>query len=363
MTRKPYLKNINGLRFLAASYVIGFHYFNLPDSRLLSRIFSHGHISVPFFFLLSGFVLFYTYDEYDFQALKNIKKYLINRYIRLAPIYYFAMFLAVPLIYHKQKTNGFLPVWENVVYIATHLSFAQSMVPFSKLIAYWNIHSWSLGVEMVLYITSPFIIRWIQEVHTKKLIPLLLGFTTLNGIIFALSIHPSKPLGDLSFFFAPLYLPTFFSGVTLAKYYLFKKNIVERNSIFLFPITSLILMASFIADFSDSFYSAFNPFFHIGFSILILSACNENTFNRWLGTGLMVLLGDASYAMYILQAPIKTAVQQFLSKILGFSSSEGFLYCIFVFTGITFFSVIVSKYFDPHWRKKLKVFFIKPKSC
>src|ERR1700722_10835471 len=61
---KPSLDALTGLRFLAAMGVVFFH-FSLPilkgRSEILSNLAGAGYIAVDLFYLLSGFILTYSY--------------------------------------------------------------------------------------------------------------------------------------------------------------------------------------------------------------------------------------------------------------------------------------------------------------
>lgn len=353
MHERPYLKNLNGLRFIAASYTIFFHYFSIPGADFLNNFFMHGHISVPFFFLLSGFVLSYSYQEYSFNQLGNIKKYLLSRFIRLAPIYYIAMILALPLLVYNQRTEVF-SITTNIFYSLMHLSLLQALLPLKDLLNFWNIHSWSLSVEMFLYICSPILILKVSTFNIKKIIFTLVLLLTINcftylyfaGFIF-------RPI-LISNYFAPLYFATFANGVVIARLYVLKKDFFDRNSSYFFILSSLFLVASFFSDLNKNFYSPFNPFFHIGFSVLILSSSSQNKFNNFLGNRFFFFLGEASYAMYILQAPVKFYTQQFLSKVVGFMAYNGIIFSIIIFSSILICSILISTYIDPPARKYLK---------
>lgn len=354
MQKTPFITNFNGLRFLAASYVIGFHYFSFPENKRLSTFFSHGHISVPFFFLLSGFVLFYSYNSYSFDKAKDIIKYIKNRFIRLAPIYYMAMSLSLVLLIRNQLTNEPLTILDNIFKSFVHLTFLQAIIPFKEVINYWNIHSWSLSVEMFLYICSPFIIKRLQRLATDKSILIFILMTILNSFFFFLKIDSDINLFGLSTLFAPLYLPTFISGALLAKIFLTHKELISKYTSELFIASSLLLLSSFVFDLSADFYSSFNPFYHLSFSALLLGSTIETFPNKWLSLKPIFILGEASYAMYIFQAPIKFATQQLLSKVINYKVYEGYIFGITIFTSITLFSLVISLYIDPPLRKKLK---------
>ena len=353
MYERPYLKNLNGLRFIAASYTIFFHYFSIPGADFLNNFFMHGHISVPFFFLLSGFVLSYSYQDYPFEKVGNIKRYITNRFIRLAPIYYIAMMLALPLLIYNQRTEE-LSLVKNVFYSFMHLSFAHSIIPIKELMNFWNIHSWSLSVEMFLYFCSPILILKVSSFNFKHILYSLALLLIINSIIFFyFSGYFTKSIA-ISNHFAPLYFATFFNGIVLARLFLLKKSFFDRFSSLSFLISSVLLIVSFFANLNKEFYSAFNPFFHISFSLLILSSSTENNFNRFLGNKTFFFLGEASYAMYILQAPVKFYTQQFLSKVVGYMKFDGFLFNLTIYSAILIGAIILSTYIDPPARKYLK---------
>jgi len=354
MNRLPFLTNLNGLRFLAASYVIGFHYFSFPGLNTLNLFFGRGHIAVPFFFLLSGFILFYNYQNTNFKIFNYFK----SRFIRLAPIYYLAMVAAIPLLYKNIQRSDFT-VFESVYYFFSHLTLTQALFINKDLLSFWNIHSWSLSVEMFLYICSPFAIIKTRKLNLQTSIVTLAFLVTLNSLIYLSSFFSSLTHIFLQTHFAPLYLFTFVSGCLLARIYMLTFKKVERFSKVLFLSSLIILSLSFSIELPKSFYSTFNPFYQLFFCFLILGSCHKHTLNKWLGIPFLIILGDASYAMYIFQAPVKLLVQQILYKILDYPVNTGFIYSLTVYVSIIIVSVVVSRSLDPILRKKLRRHFLK----
>ncbi|MCF0177751.1 MAG: acyltransferase, partial [Bacteroidales bacterium] len=60
---KPRYEILDGLRGVGAMIVIIFHLFETYSSQIGTQIINHGHLAVDFFFVLSGFVIGYAYDE------------------------------------------------------------------------------------------------------------------------------------------------------------------------------------------------------------------------------------------------------------------------------------------------------------
>ena len=60
---KPRYEILDGLRGVAALLVVAFHLFETYSSGPAHQIINHGYLAVDFFFVLSGFVIGYAYDD------------------------------------------------------------------------------------------------------------------------------------------------------------------------------------------------------------------------------------------------------------------------------------------------------------
>ncbi|MBO7194835.1 MAG: acyltransferase, partial [Alistipes sp.] len=89
---KPHYELLDGLRGVAALMVLVYHIFegfafagatNGVGDGLITT-FNHGHIAVDFFFILSGFVISYAYDD-RWQNM-SIGGFFKRRLIRLHPM-------------------------------------------------------------------------------------------------------------------------------------------------------------------------------------------------------------------------------------------------------------------------------------
>ena len=78
---KPHYKILDGLRGVAALMVLVFHVFDACQANILP----HGYLAVDFFFVLSGFVIGYSYDDRWERGL-TVGGFLRRRLIRLHPM-------------------------------------------------------------------------------------------------------------------------------------------------------------------------------------------------------------------------------------------------------------------------------------
>jgi peptidoglycan/LPS O-acetylase OafA/YrhL len=75
---------LDGLRGVAAVTVVCFHLFEAYATSHLDQEINHGYLAVDFFFILSGFVVGYAYD--DRWKIMTVKSFIKRRFIRLHPM-------------------------------------------------------------------------------------------------------------------------------------------------------------------------------------------------------------------------------------------------------------------------------------
>ena len=81
---KPHYAILDGLRGVAAIMVIFYHVFEAFATSPFDQRFNHGYLAVDFFFILSGFVIGYAYD--DRWKKMTVKDFFKRRLIRLHPM-------------------------------------------------------------------------------------------------------------------------------------------------------------------------------------------------------------------------------------------------------------------------------------
>ncbi len=82
---KPHYELLDGLRGAAALLVMWYHVFEGFAASPMDQKFNHGYLAVDFFFILSGFVVGYAYDDRWGRSL-TAKGFIKRRLIRLHPM-------------------------------------------------------------------------------------------------------------------------------------------------------------------------------------------------------------------------------------------------------------------------------------
>lgn len=84
LSSKPRFEILDGLRGVAAMIVVAFHLFETYSAGPKYQILNHGYLAVDFFFVLSGFVIGYAYD--DRWGRMTTWDFFKRRLIRLQPM-------------------------------------------------------------------------------------------------------------------------------------------------------------------------------------------------------------------------------------------------------------------------------------
>ncbi len=147
---------LDGLRGVAALFVVAFHLFEAyAGNNPQKQIINHGYLAVDFFFLLSGFVVAYAYDNrWDRMSVSGFFK---RRLIRLQPMVVMGSVIGAALFVFQDFS--IFPKYDNAsflhVVIVMALGFVMIPLPKSADVRGWdeiyplNGPAWSLFYEYV----------------------------------------------------------------------------------------------------------------------------------------------------------------------------------------------------------------------
>lgn len=96
---KPHYPILDGLRGVAAITVVCFHLFEAFATSHIDQRINHGYLAVDFFFILSGFVVGYAYDER--WKTMTISEFIKRRFIRLHPMVVMGALIGAGLFYFQ----------------------------------------------------------------------------------------------------------------------------------------------------------------------------------------------------------------------------------------------------------------------
>src|SRR5947208_11017828 len=114
---KSHYEILDGLRGVASIMVVIFHVFETYSGDRFHQIINHGYLAVDFFFLLSGFVVAYAYD--DRWGKMSQWDFYKRRLIRLQPMVIMGNIIGAALFYLQYCPMFSLlsgtPVWKMLI--------------------------------------------------------------------------------------------------------------------------------------------------------------------------------------------------------------------------------------------------------
>jgi len=273
---------------------------------LYKKVFYEGYLGVTFFFILSGFVLTYGYNEQFISHSIKKRKFYISRFIRIYPLHILTLLIALPL------WNSFFVEhpWKALNFLICNLFLVQSFIPAQQCYYFLNEPSWALSNEIFFYICCPFIIPRIAQISIRGMfgIILLLALCITFLVVYNKYIPPSDKLW--LFYINPfLRIYDFILGIVLAFFFIKTKNIftIIDNRFFTFlEIFSVILLIVFVAGnphIAD--IARYDLYYTIPISFIILVfAFERGFFSKALSCPGLVMLGRLSFAFYMLHLSV-----------------------------------------------------------
>ena len=165
LATKPRYEVLDGLRGVAAMMVVAFH-ISTPYTKGFNLIINHGYLAVDFFFVLSGFVVGYAYDDrWDKMTTWSFFK---RRLIRLHPMLVAGTLIGAIFFYFQGDNPAHpglnaTPAW--LVVVIALLCMAMIPIPRSFDIRGWGEMNpldgpqWSLFWEYLANIAYALFIR------------------------------------------------------------------------------------------------------------------------------------------------------------------------------------------------------------
>lgn len=327
---------IDGLRGIAAVGVVATHFWRItPSGSGVSFLFegraNYGPLGVQIFFCITGFLFFgqmiHRRGEFSWDVFYR------SRVRRIVPGYlvFYVLGVMAVIIYGDvgkasfgQLANivdmafmGFAGKGEGKVFAAVHLDLIFGVI-------------WTLKYEILFYTSFPFVVYFIARVGVGA------GF----AIIFAIVMYELARTGET--FFG--YFLT--GGVAYLLARKFSPPIAVRLVFGFF-----ILFLVFYLIYSSYPSYGWERFLLASLLFLLIALCKP----KILSSRPLRLLGDISYSMYLLHAPILIVNRVFFRDVVSVGHYGGGVFILVTFVGVmTVFvlSLIQYKYIElPFIRK------------
>ena len=293
------LPGIHALRAVAALTILLFHlrYIAdiLPPSTLQSTIGGHFFTGVILFFVLSAFSLAFSTIP-TMSRERWVRDYLIRRFFRIAPLFYFMMPLYVWLIHSRGWAQPDLQTW------IMNISFLFNLVPGKHEGIVWA--SWTIGVEVLFYVIFPVFLL----ISNRRL---ALALVLIGGIAISISarslIDKAGLAGDYGKYAFISSLGVFLTGfVSFKLYHLARKQIAVGawQPQFVKGACALVCALCLIANFAPFGFnpgSPGRPDLMVWSILFAATAIWQALFpSPWFANRPLQWIGERSYGIYLM---------------------------------------------------------------
>ena len=297
----PRLDSLTGLRFFAAFLVVMHHFTNFAQLPLIWHWAGFGTTGVSFFFVLSGFVLTWSFVPGD-----TAPRFYWRRFARVWPLHLVTTLLAVPVFYMWRD----VPMdWTGVI---LSVFLLHAWVPAVSTYFAGNPASWSLSCELFFYAIHPFLVRKTLAAGIALLAAATAIVLVALYVVADLAIDWPARIAGWLLYVSPIFrVGEFLVGMALA-------SAIRRGVRFpIGIIPSVLLLGAWFtlyytiaprldATLQVAIADLSYPAMAVLYGLLIAAAAQRDLARRpsLLRSKPMVLLGQWSYALYLIHATI-----------------------------------------------------------
>ncbi|GAB7030132.1 acyltransferase [Streptomyces sp. NPDC021749] len=326
MPLPKHLPSLGGMRAIAALVVFCSHIASQPffrnaeiNSTAQVPLDALGPLAVSFFFMLSGFVLTWAGMPDPSKAA-----FWRRRCVRAYSLHLPVLLLTLAIVLWLKEPNMGGSVWDGFV---SNLLLVQSWFPDYHQYGSMNPVAWSLSCEMLFYAAFPFLFAFFSKMRAERLWSWVLGISVVVAAVPALALllpsdsalpwDPKMP--ELQYWFIymlpPVRLLEFALGVLMAQ--------IVRRGRWAGPtpgVCALLFAGAFALSFALPSYlarvTATVPL--IALLLGSLAVGDIRGTRSWLGTRTMVLLGELTFAFYVIHYLVIQYGHRFLGGELGY---------------------------------------------
>ena len=302
------LKPLTALRFLAAMWVVCFHFWdNLGSAK--PAFVAKGYLGVELFFVLSGFILSHVYLERFRDGAFSFRDFLWARLARIYPLH-IAIVAGLAVLILGLSVAGIsagdkLIVWSSLPAQLT-LTQAWGLAPQGG----WNHPSWSISAEWFAYLTFPAFAFVAARLWGRPRLAIVLAAVVLVVLYVGFNAIAGFPLTRATILWGALRIvPCFALGCAI--WLAWRSDVVATRfqALGLSGLALAVLVAATSFGLPD-----FVSVLACAGLILGLGAAAKAG-SKLLSSPVLVYLGEVSFAVYMVCIPWQLIYSEGLQKV------------------------------------------------
>jgi peptidoglycan/LPS O-acetylase OafA/YrhL len=292
------IRSLTGIRGIAATWVVLYHVHERDEIRgVLKTLLTHGYLAVDLFFLLSGFVMAFSYGRLATAGwtVDSYRTFLTRRFGRVYPLY-FVMTCAIALTIVVGWSKS-LPLQNFGAVFLANVALVQAWFSLPSI----NAPAWSISTELAAYLLFPLLSAW--TLTTRRPVLILAVALACSAALALLQFAPQPPsdsyrMGPLDLYggwMAVLRCLTEFT-IGLATYRLTQFGEVARwagRPLVAYTVTAVLLALLCMPGMDVPAVLVMSP-------LLLVLASGRDRVSQLMGSRIVFFMGEISYSMYLL---------------------------------------------------------------
>ena len=330
---KQILPILDLFRLFAALLVVLVHYEIIFGQFVVYG--SLGTTALSWFFILSGFIITYSYP--DFDSFSDLKRFYVHRFIRIYPAYFLAVLVSAIFVsggvtalgdqFFEQVRRPFeisydLPQVKDSEFWAIsalrHLTFTQSLSSVETLKLVFNGPLWSLVLEVYFYLAFPLLLILLKPMKSLSRIAIALIFGYVLQFLLIQYFLPDVESFNVMNLNVPIYTNPairgleFVFGMLLYKAFALLPSITREEKHTSTPLFMAIFGYLVINAVGENFipyqYSMFFSAVPV-VALLVFILARTHWYPVGMGNKLCLWAGGISYVLYCFHWPLMEMIR------------------------------------------------------
>ena len=330
---KQILPILDLFRLFAALLVVLVHYEIIFGQFVVYG--SLGTTALSWFFILSGFIITYSYP--DFDSFCDLKRFYVHRFIRIYPVYFLAVLVSAIFVsggvtalgdqFFEQVRRPFeisydLPQVKDSEFWAIsalrHLTFTQSLSSVETLKLVFNGPLWSLVLEVYFYLVFPLLLILLKPMKSLSRIAIALIFGYVLQFLLIQYFLPDVESFNVMNLNVPIYTNPairgleFVFGMLLYKAFALLPSITREEKHTSTPLLMAIFGYLVINAVGENFipyqYSMFFSAVPV-VALLVFILARTHWYPVGIGNKLCLWAGGISYVLYCFHWPLMEMIR------------------------------------------------------
>lgn len=340
------INTLTSLRLIFAIMVFGAHCYVI-DTFFDAHFFKEGFVGVSFFFVLSGFIIAYNYQEKLRENKITKRTFWVARIARIYPLHWLTLLIAAVL-------GGYVAASGTVdwcKHFFASLTLTQAYIPEADYFFSFNSPSWSLCCEQLFYICFPFLIPLARNNRIVLVTLLVCAILVTAGMYFT----PENNIKEYWYVNPVTRLPDFLVGMALFRLYdrLKNKNISFSQGSFIEILSIALFLAFYLYASEVPKVYRYSCYYWLPVAFVLVSfSLQKGIVSRLLSNRILIIGGEISFSFYLIHLFVLLSYAEWQKDSnlhIAWYIAIPVLFCI-----IVLLSLLSYYYFEKPMNKRIK---------